>query len=169
MEGGNIVNSAAGSLIRRSLEYCVEKSSSVDTKEVEEKIRSNHGVSNSTFRYALAKEICKQLALSYEGIEACYIFGSSLSDTATITSDIDLIIKVARKSHTLRNSVNTLDKKILDYYKKNMNGSAKGLLKMLDVYFIDDDDVRNRCGFASVISSTHSPPIKIFDKNEKIC
>lgn len=161
------MNHQIGPLIRRSLEYCVKKSSSVDTREVEEKIRNNHGASNSTFRYALAKEICRQLALDHEEIEACYLFGSSLTDAANVTSDIDLVIKVTQKSKELENSVIQIDRRILNYYKRNMNGSAKGLLKMLDVYFVDDSDIRDRIGFATVISSTHSPPIRICERNEK--
>jgi predicted nucleotidyltransferase len=162
--GGNGLNRKIGPLIRRSLEYCVKKSSSVDAREVEEKIRNNHGASNSTFRYALAKEICRQLVFDHEEIEACYLFGSSLTDAAKITSDIDLVIKVTRKSKTLENSVVQIDKRILNYYKRNMNGSAKGIRKMLDVYFVDERDIQERRGFATVIQSTHSPPIKIVER-----
>jgi predicted nucleotidyltransferase len=161
---GNSPNLGVETLIKKSLSYCVEKSSIKDTKEAEERIRNNDGAANSTFRYALGKGICEQLALYYGEIKACYLFGSSLSDTANVTSDIDLIIEVTRKSSALSNFVAQLDKRILDYYKANMNGSAKGILKMLDIYFVDDTDIRDRRGFASIIQSTHSPPIKIVER-----
>ena len=154
-------------LFKRSLEYCAEKESTTNTKDIEERIRNNNAVTNRNFRYALGKEICNCLASNYDEIESCYIFGSSLSDTARIASDIDLLIKVARKSKELKTAIAKIDRQILGYYKKNMNGDAKGLIKLLDVYFIDDIDVRNCIGFASLIFSIHTPPIKVVEKNEK--
>jgi predicted nucleotidyltransferase len=154
-------------VVNKALKFCVEKSSAENTTVIKNLIQENDGAVNSTFRYALGKEICRFLCKKYEEIDSCYMFGSSLSDTAKITSDIDLIIKVKRKSRKLTRVISGLDSKVLNYFKSNMNGNAKGLKKILDVYFVDALDVKRKIGFGSVVSSLHTPPIKIVEKNEK--
>lgn len=154
-------------MINRALQFCVEKSSTKDTASVERLIQENDRWANSTFRYALGKEICKFLSQSYEEIESCYIFGSSLSDTAHIASDIDLVIEVKSNSKELREEVSKLDSQVLNYFKSRLNGKAKGLNNFLDVYFVDDTDIKKRRGFGTVVSSLHTPPIKILGRNGK--
>ena len=75
-----------------SVKFCAQRSNK-PTSDVEKLIRKSDRWANSTFRYAIAKEIRAALARNPK-FRDLYIMGSVMEDRARLTSDINLILHV---------------------------------------------------------------------------
>lgn len=156
------------SMIDRAMQFCIEKHWIKDQGKIRELIVEGDGWTNSTFRYALAKEICKLLFNKYGEIKACYVYGSSLTNNARTTSDIDIILWVDHKSKKLIGAIEQLDLKISRCYKALLNHKVDKMDGILDIHLVNDIDVKKNRGYGIVVTAIHTPPIKIMERNEKI-
>ena len=116
----------------------------------------------STEVYALAKGISNYLGKIDENLESVYVYGSTANDNARLSSDIDLIVKVKSKNGSTGKALKILDSCLLVNYKILMADEQVRMSYMLDVQMIDESDVQQRNRYGSLMSFSHTAPIKIW-------
>jgi predicted nucleotidyltransferase len=141
----NVMESAMAFTVKRSSE-----SEDVITK----KIKSNDEWMNSTYRYALGKAIADSLRTNPE-FNNLYLFGSVVSDSARLTSDINMLLHVDADKEDFEAWVALLDEELTKNFKEKFNAGS-GFLTLVNCHVITNDDVNKRAGYASMLSSTHS-------------
>ncbi|OIN96967.1 hypothetical protein AUJ66_04795 [Candidatus Desantisbacteria bacterium CG1_02_38_46] len=149
----------ASILIKEALQFCQEKAS-WRVSGISD-LRRGDKWTHSTFRYGLARQISNHLLNNYREIKAVYIFGSTLEDRAGSTSDVDLILVVQKKNELLLHYIRKLKAEVLRAYKKLAGNGTAGLTDLLDVNIVDDEELKQKKGCASLIDSIYTPAIKI--------
>lgn len=123
--------------VEQSLDFCIKKNPHLKSRRgvVDMLVREDNLV-HSSFRYALSRRICEYLASYHQELEKIYLTGSTLEDRAGFTSDIDLIIKIRKKSKAVMATLRRLDSDIIIYYRSLLGRQAKKMHKILDPQFI---------------------------------
>jgi len=150
----------AWSLIREALRFCREKANGRASWVISD-LRSGDSQVHSVFRYALAGEISRHLAGHFDEIKAAYLFGSAAKDSAGTMSDLDIIFVTRRKNKNLSHAVEELNSQVLRGYKKLIGNNASAMNNLLDINIVNEKDVKNKKGYASLINSIHMPALKI--------
>jgi hypothetical protein len=105
------------------------------------------------WRQRMVERLARQIDTKKFGIKAFYVFGSTKNGTAGPGSDIDVLLHVEDKS-VATGELSTWLKgwsQALDEINFLRTGYHAGGL--LDVHFVDDDDVRNRTSYAAKIGA----------------
>lgn len=124
-------------------------------------LRQGNRRAHSTLRYAIARIISNHMASISGVIKAVYVFGSTMEDKADKVSDIDMIVIVKKKDKFLDKFFKGIDSALLYEYKKLVGNGTSKLKKFLDINVVDENDLADRTGYASVINSMHKPAVKI--------
>lgn len=140
-----------------AMEHLTEKSFFKALKNGKEDIHSR-------LRYALAKGISNYLGKIDENLESVYVYGSTANDNARLSSDIDLIVKVKSKNGSTGKALKILDSCLLINYKILMADDQVRMSYMLDVHMIDESDVQQRNRYGSLLSFSHTAPIKVWSR-----
>jgi predicted nucleotidyltransferase len=130
------------------------KRSSEDEATVISKINTNDEWMNSTFRYALAKAIADSLRTNPE-VNNVYLFGSVVSDSARLTSDINMLLHVNDEQEDFEKWVALLDSKLTEEFRNTFNPGS-GFITLINCHVITNDAVNKRAGYAAKLSSPHS-------------
>lgn len=152
----------ANHLVESSLDFCCHKEQSSRNKVIQ-KMQQGYEDIHSNFRYALAKKLCLLLQVE-QGLRAVYVYGSTVKDNARISSDIDLVLHVEKKDHRLHLLIEKLNSELLTYYKRLVGEQAVNVNRFLDVQLVDDHEVQNKRGYATLITSLYNRPLKIWDR-----
>ena len=120
-------------------------------------LRAGDPVAHSSFRYAIAEEVSRQLSSLGAAFRAVYIYGSTVENRARPNSDVDIIAWVHRKTDTIRTFLALVDLSLAKAYRGLMGSEEPKHL--LDVHLVDDEDVELGRGYGAVIRSLWTAPI----------
>jgi hypothetical protein len=76
--------------------------------------------------------------------------------------NVHLIIWAEQKSKALDSLLEAMDRSMVHWHR-GLLGDNK-LQHILDAQIIDDEDMRNRTGYAALINSVYQPPIRVWGK-----
>ncbi len=111
------------------------------------------------WRYYMAEKIASLIDMQAFSVKGIYLFGSTSSCTASLNSDIDLLVHLDGTEE---------QKQELDIWLKGWSQalSEMNYLKtgyqsngLLDVHYITDRDIENKDSFASKINSVYDPAV----------
>ena len=119
---------------------------------------------HSRFRYALARGISSYLGHIDDNLESVYLYGSTMVANANTASDIDLLVKVKSKDSKTRRVLELLDGCLIFAYKLLLIGLQININCMLDAHLIDDEDIKSRKDYGSLITSFYTKPIKVWSR-----
>ncbi len=123
---------------------------------------------HSMFRYVLSRKFCIIMRnLGYPFLSG-YVYGSTVSDSARSSSDIDLIILLDDKLNQqeikrFARAISVFTGYIKNSYEKLIFNGNKCLGNFLDVHLVFTRDVKLRRGYGSVVNSLHIPALKVFE------
>lgn len=129
-------------------------------------ILSGQENAHSRLRYALAKGISRYLGALDDNLESVYVYGSTMTDNAGFSSDIDLIVKVKSKNGKTRRAFEILDTYLQVSYKVLLAEHEFRMKCMLDVHIIDQEDIEQKINYGSVISSHNIAPVKVWSREQ---
>jgi predicted nucleotidyltransferase len=140
-------------MVDAALKFCARRSNK-SPSEVERLIRSSDPWANSTFRYALAKEIRKILS-SDQKFRDLYIMGSVMEDRARLNSDINLIMHVVDAQEDFQYWLVLLNEGLVKMIRERF-GAGKELRTLLDCQVVTDEGVNQKIGYGALLSSTNT-------------
>lgn len=121
-------------------------------------LEDGDGHMHSAFRYGLAKELCLYLARLGPVFREMHVFGSSIGDFSTPTSDIDVIVVVEKRRDQIANLLKRLDVSLTAHYRR-LVGLKTVPASLLDIHIIDRTEQEERSGYGAVIAGLHTRPI----------
>lgn len=110
---------------------------------------------HTKWRRKLAWQIAEELDMDNFGVKGMYLFGSVAEECAGFASDIDILVHVDNSVYQMKKLENWFDmweKKICGEFERALGYSP---CYVLDVHYVDDDDIRMRDSFAVKINSLH--------------
>jgi len=120
-------------------------------------LRAGDPGAQSAFRYALAREFCGYVSGLGSTFRAVYIYGSTMDGRTRPSSDVDIIAWVERKTDTVESLLERLNR-VLTQGCRTLTGCGS-LQRVFDIHLVDDEDVRGRRGYGSVIASVWTAPV----------
>ena len=149
----------ADALLSSALELCA-KQLGVDEPELLEQLRNDSPKAHSVLRYALAKEVAEYLRGLRCGIRGVFLYGSTMTDTAGLASDIDLIVLVEMKLYQAQTLLQHLDLALVTSYRALVG--REHLFSFLDVHLVDVKEERENHGYAALLHSPHTRPVSLW-------
>lgn len=140
-------------LIEAALAFTAERGKRSDEETIE-RMKANDLWTNSTFRYAMAKEIASGLK-GNPMFRALYVYGDVMEDRARFASDVDLVLHVADDKVNFEAWIELLDEELVEQFQSRF-GVGEGLRMLLDVHVVTDEEVSRRAGYGAMLSSIHS-------------
>jgi hypothetical protein len=160
--------STVESVVTSALTSSTHKMGLGDTKAFVTCLRKCDCMAVSYYSHDVAKELGKVLgswSKSVRAVYACnYDDGTSGEcclggNTATLTL-IHMIIWAEKKNKALNALLDALDSAMVQQHRRLLGLSR--LKHVLDAQVIDDEDVKNRTGYAVLLRSIHQPPIQVW-------
>lgn len=133
-------------------------------EELREALRAGDPWAHSSFRYALAQELCDYLRDLGPMLKAAYVYGSVMEHRARPASDLDIVLWVGRKSEAAVSLVGLLDRLAVICYREACPGASPR--RLFDAHLVDDTDVRDRRGYGAVINSLHTSPVCLWRREQ---
>ena len=155
-----------GILLEQALEVCSHRyglSAEAVLLRLEEGDREMH----STFRYGLAKGLSAYLASLGSVFQEVYVYGSSIGESSTPASDIDVIVVVEKRRDEIINLLKRLDFSLTCHYRR-LVGLKKTPASLLDIHVIERKEQAERCGYGAVIDGLHTRPICLWRSDPAI-
>ncbi|MFA5078940.1 MAG: hypothetical protein WC541_05585 [Dehalococcoidia bacterium] len=155
------------SIVNKALKTSTEKMGLRDIKALIQCIKTGDPVACSYCHYNIAKELGEVLGGLDSDVKAVYAydFDDNLTDIncaekASPFSPIHMIIWAGRKTKALSALVESIDRALVQHQRRLLDLSS--LEHILDIQFIDDEDVRARTGYAALLKSIYQPPIEVW-------
>ncbi|TFH09427.1 MAG: nucleotidyltransferase domain-containing protein [Candidatus Atribacteria bacterium] len=145
------------SLFEEALDLCARRSG-LPTDAVLRLLDDGDREMHSSFRYGLAKGLCRYLAGLGTGFREMYVYGSSIGESANPTSDIDVIIIVEKKRDEVMNLLRSLDLSLTTHYRR-LVGLKKTPASLLDIHVIERGRQDERTGPGAMFDGLHTRPI----------
>lgn len=137
----------------------VSQSSSLELERLIQALQNGDPWVHSSFRYALAQEVCNYLTGICRGVRGVYIYGSTLENRAGPVSDVDWIVWVHKKSASLDSLLWKLDVLLLQA-NRALTGFA-GPRTFFDFHVVDDIEVAERTGYGAILRSLWTAPMPL--------
>lgn len=134
--------------------YCFERSGH-PISDLGDKLRSGDRWINSSFRFALTREIHKVIS-SQPGVRDLYFYGSVAEDSAGLRSDINMILHVEADKKTYETWIRWLNDRLTARFRR-MAGLGEDFGALLDCHVVTDDEVALRKDHGAMLTSTHFP------------
>jgi hypothetical protein len=160
--------STAQIVLNEGLAFCARKMGLRDPQEVVKRLQQNDGSACQYCRYGLAKKAAESIGNLDDNIKAVYILDYDATPhdlcfgQATLRSPIHLIVWADRKTDALASLVAALDRALVKRYAELI--SEPGLVHLLDVQVVDDQDVEDCTGYGALLSSTYNRPIRVWER-----
>lgn len=110
---------------------------------------------HAQFRLVTARMLYMALDPGQKELRSMHVFGSSVGDEARPTSDIDLLVHVEDPNGRLVRKLHELGEELSQAYREMMATRLPEAFALLSVHVVTDEQVRQRTGLASVITSLH--------------
>lgn len=140
-------------LLNAALAFTAERGKRTEDETIV-RMKGNDLWTNSTFRYALAKQIAAGLN-GNSIFRALYVYGDVMEDRARLTSDVDMILHVADDKANFEAWIELLDEELVKLFRSRF-GLGEGVRTLLDCHVVTDEEVSRRAGYGAMLSSIHS-------------
>ncbi|KAA3644196.1 MAG: hypothetical protein DWQ07_18990 [Chloroflexi bacterium] len=123
-----------------------------------------------TFRYGLAKGITEALVENDAGVVAVYSFepnanpDAETEDYLSLDGNVDMIALVEKRSAGLVAFTDSLDRALTERINEFSTPVYAKCSSLLDVKFVTQEDVDEGRGFAVLLQSLFSPPMRIWQR-----
>lgn len=146
--------------IENAIEFCIKKFKK-NRAEIIKMLQEGDCRVHSAFRYGIAKEVSLYLKKHIDGVVNVYLYGSTTTYEARMCSDIDMLVHIDTNQKEVEDVVKKLEKDVLSSYFKILCNKISLTLPLLDVHIIDTESIEKREGYAALVTSLSSPPLKI--------
>jgi hypothetical protein len=125
-----------------------------------------------SFKYALATKAAEVLADADGNIQAAYNYDLDMNPDAEIGGELPLdatvrlLVHVSTPSAALQAFITALDRALLASLRQLPSPLFKERAFILDINLITDQDIRQRLGFAKLLTSPFAPPLKVWQREE---
>lgn len=115
------------------------------------------------WRHYMAEQIAERLDMTAYSVKGIYLFGSTNSCTARLSSDIDLLIHFDGTEEQKAKLSTWLDGWSMSLSEINYLKTGYKTNGLLDVHFVTDEDIKNGNSYATKINSIFDPasPLRI--------
>ncbi|MFC1931450.1 hypothetical protein ACFLXJ_04555 [Chloroflexota bacterium] len=159
--------STCESIVTKALKTSANKMGFGDVKTCIACMKEADSVAFNYYNYNIAKELGEVLGSWDKNIRAVYTHDydgatpeEACCENASLLSFIHMIVWAERKTKALDALVETIDRAMVQHHRHML-----GLINLecvLDVQVIDDEDVRNRTGYAALLKSIYQPPTQVW-------
>lgn len=160
--------STAENVLAKALEFAADKTGAANIDAIVQQLRRGNPVACQYATYGLARQVAEALGDMDETVQAVYTFQDAATPEDAALGEqppdttVHLIVWVARKTKALAALVQGLDRALIERYGELIG--AGGLAHLLDVQLVDDVEVRNRTGYAALLTSLHNRPILVWQR-----
>ena len=125
-----------------------------------------------SFKYGLASKVAEVLAAADGNIQAAYIYDLDMNPDAEIGGELPidatvrLLVHVSMPSAALQAFITALDRALLASLQELPSPLLKERAFILDIDLITEQDIRQRVGFAKLLTSPFAPPLKVWQREE---
>jgi hypothetical protein len=162
--------STANSILNIALTNSVDKMHLGNVQAFIDCIKKGDPMACSYCHYYIAKELGRVLGLWDKDIKAVYAYGYDDNTTAeecyedgSSSSLIHMIIWAGRKTNALKALIESIDRAMVQLHRRLLG--LKYIEHVLDIQVIDDEDVKNRTGYAALLKSIYQTPVKVWGSN----
>ena len=167
---GILLSSEAERMIGNALEYCNAKTAHRGPEQIREALRAENSMVHDYFRHSLACQIAEYLAQLDPCVVQIYThnYGDAEEEgedrKCGITSNINLIIHVRRKTAALSSIIWSLDQALLERYRQLIAPKGERMASLLDVQMVDDREVEESIGLGAVLRSVYVRPVRVWPR-----
>ncbi|MFA5400700.1 MAG: hypothetical protein WC169_08750 [Dehalococcoidia bacterium] len=158
------------SVVNKALTISADKMHVGNIQALIECLKKGDPIACSYCHYNIAKELGKILGIWDKDIRAVYAYGYDDNTTAegccedvSPSSLIHMIIWAGRKTNALKALIESIDRAMVQVHRRLLG--LKDIEHVLDIQVIDDDDVKNRKGYAALLQSIYQTPVKVWGGN----
>jgi hypothetical protein len=123
-----------------------------------------------SFKYGLVSRVAEVLAATDRNVLAIYTYDVDMNPDAELGGELPLdatarlLVHVATPSAALQAFISALDRALLASLKELPSSLFKERAFILEVNLITDQDIRQRLGFATLLTSPFAPPLKVWQR-----
>ncbi len=155
-------------IVTKALTSSAQKMGLGDTEALVTCLRNCDCAAVSYYCHDVARELGEVLGAWSKNVRAVYACrcddntsGECCLGGNTATMDlIHMIIWAEKKSKALNALIDALDSAMVQEHRRLLGRHQ--LKQVLDAQVVDDEDVRNRTGYAVLLGSIHQPPIQVW-------
>ncbi len=161
---------AAGTVqavVNKALKISADKMGLRDIKLLIARLKAGDPVACSYCHYNIAKELGEVLGSLDDNIRAVYAydFDDNLTDINCVDNVssfplIHMLIRADRNTKALNALTESIDRALV-HHQRSLLGLEE-LQHVLDIQVVDDEDIRNRTGYAALLRSIYRPPIEVW-------
>ncbi len=161
------VNSMARAALDRALSYTATQMEFSDVEFAVGHIRIGDQAAWGHFQYALSREVAEYLHAFEPAIKSVYLYDCDATPEDTIfdplpqNSLVHLIVRTGKKSNALSALIQGFDRALAVRCGERFALPQIGY--MLDVQLVDEDEVRSRTGYGSLLSSIYLRPTLVWE------
>lgn len=159
--------SAIDSVVKKALDTSASRLGLNDSKRCLEQLNKCDSAAFNYYSYYFAKELGELLGSWSKNVKSVYacnydssISGEDCLESLPQFSLIHMIVRVEQKNHALNSLLESIDGALVKKHRQVFN--LDRLEHALDAQVIDDQDVKNRTGYAAMLNSLYQPPIEIW-------
>lgn len=164
-------NSIVAKMIEEALSFCAAKTGAGAKEKALEALLRGDCSACGYVRYSLAKAIAQYLGSIDDTIRAIYFYEPEYAtddEMARLSSSINLLAWVARKSAALNSIVASLDTALMEERKSLLCSDATAECFSLDLKVVEDDEVRRCKGYGALVNSVFVRPTKVWERSSQL-
>ena len=155
-------------VLGQAMDSCARRLNLEGPQAVLELLRRQDATAQGYCHYHLAQRVAEALGTMDDNVQSVsmYEFDATPEDRALGQRaeglPIHLIVWVGRRTSAFKSLVAALDRALVKDYAELIGPRRLG--HVLDVQVIDDADVESRRGIASLLTSLHNRPIRLWER-----
>jgi hypothetical protein len=163
------IKDTAEEIINQSINEARKKTSRFN-QDKDLSILLHDKVFTDQFHYSLAENIAGEISKKDESIESVYLFDPSANpglesgEYLPIDPCLHLLLVVDKISAGLDAFLAAYDRAITEAINKIPSPIYSEIQSFMDVILITNQDIESRKGYAALISSIYSPPLRVWAK-----
>jgi hypothetical protein len=124
----------------------------------------------SRMTYSLAREVARILAENDRHVESVYLYEPSANPDSEagielpVEATLHLLVSVTAPTAALESFIRALDRALTDSLRELPSPLYAGRTSILNVCLVTGEDIRERRGYAALLTSVFAPPLKIWDR-----
>jgi len=159
---GRILNIAMNADIGETLAYLSNHTVELPKPVKHVEFDDNHGDEHAwRWRYYMAEQLASSLDPELYGVQAIYLFGSVNNGTAGPHSDIDMLVHFRGTPEQRSDLEKWLNGWSLCLAEINYLKTGYKMNGLLDIHFINDEDIKNKTSYAIKIDNITEPARKL--------
>ncbi len=149
-----------GSILLHASILTVAASRRLTRDQVVDQLCEGEAGTHADLRAAIADHLYHALVPDHSDLRSIHLFGSSTDATCGISSDVDLLVHIARPDSSVVRTLQRINREMSrEYVQVTNHGHSRFML--LDIHVVTDDEVKQRSGFAAILTSIHAPPYRL--------